>query len=63
MVAYEQNHDLWWPSGYGEQPLYDLEISFSSLNITEVLSKNTRIGFRTVELDESFVDADNPDAG
>ncbi|MDC7125006.1 MAG: glycoside hydrolase family 2 protein [Spirochaetales bacterium] len=38
-----ENPDLWWPTGYGEQPLYNLEIRTNE----EYLKKN--IGFRTIE--------------
>lgn len=41
---------LWWPRGYGEQPLYDIELTL--VNGDEVLDTwHRRIGFRTVELD------------
>ncbi|MCZ0986287.1 glycoside hydrolase family 2 protein [Streptomyces diastatochromogenes] len=41
---------LWWPRGYGEQPLYDVELTL--LHGEEVLDVwRRRIGFRTVELD------------
>ncbi|MEU6010020.1 glycoside hydrolase family 2 protein [Streptomyces sp. NPDC047453] len=44
--------DLWWPRGYGGQPLYELELTL--LHGTEVLdARRHRIGFRTVELDTS----------
>ncbi|MBT2421166.1 glycoside hydrolase family 2 protein [Streptomyces sp. ISL-22] len=41
---------LWWPRGYGEQPLYDVELTL--LHGDDVLDVwRRRIGFRTVELD------------
>ncbi|MDT0401751.1 MULTISPECIES: glycoside hydrolase family 2 protein [Streptomyces] len=44
--------ELWWPRGYGEQPLYDVELTL--LHGEETLdSWRRRIGFRTVELDTS----------
>ncbi|MBQ9727171.1 MAG: glycoside hydrolase family 2 protein, partial [Kiritimatiellae bacterium] len=36
---------LWWPRGYGEQPLYDLSVSLGSQRIAR------RIGLRRIELD------------
>ncbi|MFI2644009.1 glycoside hydrolase family 2 protein [Streptomyces sp. NPDC018610] len=50
--------DLWWPRGYGEQPLYDLEVTLvdrGSSNDAErsLDSWSRRIGFRTVEIDRS----------
>ncbi|XP_046381203.2 beta-mannosidase-like isoform X2 [Haliotis rufescens] len=40
--------DRWWPNGYGSQPLYTINITFTSNS--EVSSKQRRVGFRTVEL-------------
>ncbi|MFI6339020.1 glycoside hydrolase family 2 protein [Streptomyces sp. NPDC050535] len=43
---------LWWPRGYGEQPLYDLELTLSEgQGVLDVWRR--RIGFRTVELDRT----------
>ncbi|GAA2252115.1 glycoside hydrolase family 2 protein [Streptomyces atrovirens] len=43
---------LWWPRGYGEQPLYDVELTL--LHGEGALdSWRRRIGFRTVGLDTS----------
>ncbi|HEY1012097.1 MAG TPA: glycoside hydrolase family 2 protein [Herpetosiphonaceae bacterium] len=40
---------LWWPNGYGSQPLYDLELEL--LSGDEPLDRRSwRIGLRTVEL-------------
>lgn len=39
-----KNPKLWWPAGYGDQPLYDLEVSTG----TQTTSK--RIGFRQLEI-------------
>ncbi|MER5295405.1 glycoside hydrolase family 2 protein [Streptomyces pharetrae] len=46
---------LWWPRGYGEQPLYDLEVTLVDEGPEErrLDSWHRRIGFRTVELDRS----------
>jgi beta-mannosidase len=35
---------LWWPNGYGEQPLYDLEVTLGDD------TSRTRLGLRTIEL-------------
>jgi beta-mannosidase len=52
--------DLWWPRGYGGQPLYELEVTLVEEGAGEgagegrVLdSWQRRIGFRSVELDRS----------
>ncbi|MFF7049718.1 glycoside hydrolase family 2 protein [Streptomyces griseorubiginosus] len=43
---------LWWPRGYGEQPLYDVELTL--LHEDRPLDVwRRRIGFRTVKLDRS----------
>jgi beta-mannosidase len=46
---------LWWPRGYGEQPLYDLELDLveDGPGQRRLDSWQRRIGFRTVELDRS----------
>ncbi|MGW2341207.1 glycoside hydrolase family 2 protein [Streptomyces sp. NPDC001661] len=46
---------LWWPRGYGEQPLYNVELTL--LDDTEELDTwQRRVGFRTVEIDRSTDD-------
>jgi len=45
-----ENPDLWWPRGYGEQPLYDVTVRLLAGN--DVLDETTRrIGFRTLTWD------------
>jgi beta-mannosidase len=42
--------DLWWPTGYGAQPLYDLTVEVRRGD--DLLDEwRRRIGFRTIELD------------
>ena len=44
--------ELWWPAGYGPQPLYDLEVALqpkSSGQPLDTVAK--RLGFRTVDVD------------
>jgi beta-mannosidase len=44
--------DLWWPTGYGGQALYDVEVEL--LDGEEVLeARDVRVGFRTVELESA----------
>ena len=50
------NPSLWWPHGYGGQPLYDLEVELvqASDEVGSALLLDTwsrRVGFRSVELD------------
>ncbi|MDO0929360.1 glycoside hydrolase family 2 protein [Streptomyces sp. TG1A-8] len=44
---------LWWPRGYGGQPLYDLHLTLSDDGGHPLDTWHRRIGFRTVELDRS----------
>ncbi|MFF3848785.1 glycoside hydrolase family 2 protein [Streptomyces sp. NPDC002328] len=44
--------ELWWPRGYGEQPLYEVELTLSHGN-SPLDAWSRRIGFRTVGLDTS----------
>ncbi|MFI7382865.1 glycoside hydrolase family 2 protein [Streptomyces sp. NPDC049813] len=43
---------LWWPRGYGEQPLYDVELTLSA-DGRPLDSWRHRVGFRTVEIDRT----------
>lgn len=42
----------WWPSGFGEQWLYDLHVAFIPSDSNETYIKHLKIGFRTIELVE-----------
>ncbi len=39
----------WWPSGQGEQPLYDISVTMYAMDGTVCDAAHKRIGFRTVE--------------
>eukprot|EP00884_Botryococcus_braunii_P007790 jgi/Botrbrau1/17011/Bobra.49_2s0069.1 len=41
---------LWYPHGYGGQPLYDFTVTFSPAEGVAHSSLNRRLGFRTIEL-------------
>ncbi|MFB6135429.1 MAG: glycoside hydrolase family 2 protein [Halobacteriaceae archaeon] len=41
--------DLWWPAGYGDQPLYDLEVTVSDGEASDATTE--RVGFREVAVD------------
>lgn len=43
---------LWWPRGYGDQPLYGLDVTLSD-DDGQLDAWHRRIGFRTVELDRT----------
>lgn len=40
---------LWWPNGYGAQPLYDVEVSLEAAGTVQD-RKQVKMGLRTVEL-------------
>ena len=48
-----ENPKLWWPKGYGEQPLYAIKMELI-YNGDVVDSKEERIGLRSVRLERSF---------
>ncbi|TGA68853.1 glycoside hydrolase family 2 protein [Aliivibrio fischeri] len=43
-IFHIENPELWWPSGYGEQPLYSLTVELDEQTITK------RVGLRQLEL-------------
>ncbi len=45
-----RNPQLWWPSGLGEQPLYEVVVELASAG-RALDSSSRRIGLRTLELD------------
>ena len=46
---------LWWPAGYGAQPLYNLTVVFSGAG-GETDEMTVRVGFREVEVVEDAID-------
>ncbi|MEV0797582.1 glycoside hydrolase family 2 protein [Kribbella sp. NPDC050281] len=42
---------IWWPRGYGDQPLYDLEVTLATSDGRALDRWQRRIGFRSVVLD------------
>ncbi|GAA2104586.1 glycoside hydrolase family 2 protein [Actinomadura alba] len=44
--------ELWWPAGYGDQRLYDLEVTLTGAD-GELDAVRRRVGFRDVRLDTS----------
>ncbi|GIE93757.1 glycoside hydrolase family 2 protein [Paractinoplanes rishiriensis] len=43
--------ELWWPRGYGEQHLYDLELTVDSAAGERLDTWSRRVGFRSVRID------------
>ncbi|XP_070577836.1 beta-mannosidase-like [Ptychodera flava] len=52
--------ETWWPAGYGDQPMYSLQVEFTSLKYMEKSTETKKIGFRTVEVVEDDIGT-NPD--
>ncbi|GCF15957.1 beta-mannosidase [Haloarcula mannanilytica] len=48
VTATVEDPDLWWPNGYGDQPLYDLEVAVETDETTHV--ETDRIGFREMSV-------------
>ncbi|HEY1179394.1 MAG TPA: glycoside hydrolase family 2 TIM barrel-domain containing protein, partial [Phytomonospora sp.] len=46
--------ELWWPRGYGEQPLYGLDVELLDGEGTVHDTWSRRVGFRTVALDTAL---------
>ncbi|NLG98994.1 MAG: glycoside hydrolase family 2 protein [Chloroflexi bacterium] len=49
VVVEVENPQLWWPNGYGEQPLYGVSLKLLSGNET-LDTRSYQVGFRTLEL-------------
>lgn len=62
-IVDENQVELWWPNGYGKQPLYELTALWSNAAETETSSKTVRVGFRTVELNQDHIDPGNVTMG
>jgi beta-mannosidase len=50
---------LWWPRGYGEQPLYDVQVTLEAGG-TALDRWGARVGFRTVQLDTAADEHGSP---
>jgi len=59
LVTRVNDAELWWPRGYGEQPLYDVCVTLEA-DGTAVDEWNGRVGFRTVELDTAADEHGSP---
>lgn len=46
-----KNPQLWWPNGYGEQPLYTVRVTLTKIDGQLLEEKEYRIGLRVMELE------------
>lgn len=53
------NPELWWPNGYGEQPLYEYVIRQRAKDGRVIAERRGRFAFRTVELVQDVLDENN----
>lgn len=51
--------ELWWPTGLGEQPLFDLNVTARDGNGNVSDRKHRRIGFRTTEMHDFILRVNN----
>ena len=59
VVSRVTNAALWWPRGYGEQPLYDVRVTLQAGG-TAVDRWGGRVGFRTVTLETAADEHGSP---
>lgn len=50
---------MWWPNGYGEQPLYNFKVIYTSDHPSEDSVRTLRGGYRTIEFIEEPMDSQN----
>ncbi|HEY0535427.1 MAG TPA: glycoside hydrolase family 2 protein [Actinoplanes sp.] len=53
LILTVEDPSLWWPRGYGDQPLYDLDVVLTSDSGDTLDSWSRRVGFRSVRIDTS----------
>lgn len=51
---------LWWPVGYGDQPLHDLHVTLTTATGAPLGEYHRRIGFRTITVDTAPDDTGTP---
>lgn len=58
-----QDTELWWPVGYGDQKLYQVQLQCRTVISTELATRDAKIGFRTAYIDQSYLNEDSPELG
>ncbi len=53
------NPELWWPTGLGEQPLFDVNVTARTANGDVTDRKHRRIGFRTTAMNDFILRINN----
>ncbi len=53
------NPELWWPIGYGEQPLFDLDVTATTADGQVSDQKHRRIGFRSTSMRDFIIRINN----
>lgn len=61
MVQFSEMVDLWWPNGYGDQPMYEIKITVDMNGLS--LTKTKKIAFRSVELVQELTPSKKPEHG
>ncbi|CAO4387518.1 unnamed protein product [Caenorhabditis nigoni] len=56
-IPFEKEPQRWWPNGMGEQKLYDIHVAMG------YQKKQKKIGFKTVELVQDYIDPKKPEYG
>lgn len=62
-ICFQKSVNTWWPNGLGEQNLYQLSAKFQPDGSAESVELSRRIGFRTVQVVQKYVQPGHPERG